>query len=72
MVVPIGALSYDLTLEAMRRLAARIAKMTADYREPGHPIDINFTLEPEYLRAAAEVSREGCVASSRRKADCYA
>lgn len=55
---PSETLSYDTTLEAMRRLAARIAKITADYREPGHPIDINFTLEPEYLRAAAEVSRE--------------
>jgi hypothetical protein len=55
---PSETLSYDTTLEAMRRLAARILKITADYREPGHPIDINFTLEPEYLKAATEVSRE--------------
>jgi len=42
----------------MRRLAGRIAKITADYNHPGHPVDINFALEPEYLRAAAEVTKE--------------
>ena len=55
---PSKTLSYDTTLEAMKRLAERIAKITADYTDPGHPIDINFALEPEYLRAAAEVTRE--------------
>jgi L-alanine-DL-glutamate epimerase-like enolase superfamily enzyme len=54
---PTKTLSYDTTLDAMRQLAERIAKITADYKEPGHPIDINFALEPEYLRAAAEVTQ---------------
>jgi L-alanine-DL-glutamate epimerase-like enolase superfamily enzyme len=54
---PSKTLSYDTTLEAMRRLAERIRKITASYSEPGHPIDINFALEPEYLRAAAQVTR---------------
>jgi L-alanine-DL-glutamate epimerase-like enolase superfamily enzyme len=55
---PSKTLSYDITLEAMKRLAERIRQIAAEYRAPGHPIDINFTLEPEYLRAAAEVTRE--------------
>lgn len=55
---PSKTLSYDTTLDAMRRLAGRISKITAAYNQPGHPIDINFALEPEYLRAAAEVTRE--------------
>jgi L-alanine-DL-glutamate epimerase-like enolase superfamily enzyme len=55
---PSKTLSYDKTLEAMKRLAERIRKITAEYNDPGHPIDINFTLEPEYLKAAGEVTRE--------------
>ena len=55
---PSRTLSYDATLGAMKSLAGRIAKLTSDYREPGHPIDINTALEPEYLQAAAEVSRQ--------------
>jgi L-alanine-DL-glutamate epimerase-like enolase superfamily enzyme len=55
---PSKTLSYDATLDAMKALAARIARITGGYREPGHPIDINCGLEPEYLKAAAEVSNE--------------
>lgn len=55
---PSKTLSYDTTLDAMKRLAARIGKITTEYSEPGHPIDINFALEPEYLKAAAEVAKE--------------
>jgi L-alanine-DL-glutamate epimerase-like enolase superfamily enzyme len=55
---PSKALSYDSTLEAMKRLAGRIGRITTDYTEPGHPIDINFALEPEYLKAATEVTQE--------------
>jgi L-alanine-DL-glutamate epimerase-like enolase superfamily enzyme len=55
---PSKTLSYDTTLDAMKRLAKRIAKITEDYTEPGHPIDINFVLEPAYLQAAEEVTRE--------------
>jgi len=43
---------YDQTLTEMRELAAQIEKITNGYREFGHPVDINFTLEPEYIRAA--------------------
>jgi L-alanine-DL-glutamate epimerase-like enolase superfamily enzyme len=52
------ALPYDVTLAAMKGLAARIASITRDARVSGHPIEINVALEPAYLKAAAEVSRE--------------
>jgi L-alanine-DL-glutamate epimerase-like enolase superfamily enzyme len=55
---PSKKLSYDATLSAMKRLAERIQKITAGYTEAGHPIDINFILEPEYLKAATEVTQE--------------
>jgi L-alanine-DL-glutamate epimerase-like enolase superfamily enzyme len=55
---PSKTMSYDTTLNAMKALAVRISKITNDYREPGHPIDINCALEPEYLKAAAEVSKQ--------------
>jgi L-alanine-DL-glutamate epimerase-like enolase superfamily enzyme len=55
---PSKTLSYDTTLEAMKRLASRVGKITESYAESGHPIDINLELEPEYLKAAEEVTRE--------------
>ena len=55
---PSRALSYDQTLAAMKALSARIAKLTNDYKQYGHPIDINVALEPAYLQAAAEVGVE--------------
>lgn len=54
---PSKRMSYDQTLEAMKVLAGNIQNITANFKEPGHPIDINVTLEPEYLKAANEVSR---------------
>ena len=55
---PTHTMSYDKTLAAMKALAARINWITADYKEFGHPIDIFWALEPAYLNAAAEVSKE--------------
>ncbi len=55
---PSRTMPYDITLNAMKKLAARISDVTAAYKEYGHPVDINTALEPEYLKAAAEVSRE--------------
>jgi L-alanine-DL-glutamate epimerase-like enolase superfamily enzyme len=55
---PSRALDYNATLGAMKALAERIAKLTNGYREYGHPIELNFQLEPEYLKAAAAVSEE--------------
>jgi L-alanine-DL-glutamate epimerase-like enolase superfamily enzyme len=53
---PSKLMSYDVTLGAMKELAERIARITADCRETGHPIDINVALEPEYIKSAAEVT----------------
>lgn len=55
---PSRTMSFDTTLGAMKAHAERIRKITADYHEPAHPIDINVALEPEYLRAAQEVSKQ--------------
>ncbi len=53
---PSRVLSYDATLGAMKTLVERIARLTQDHQEAGHPIDLTWALEPEYLHAATEVS----------------
>ncbi|HUU12948.1 MAG TPA: enolase C-terminal domain-like protein [Terriglobia bacterium] len=55
---PSRAMSYDTTLGAMKALAARLAKLTTAFKDAGHPIDINTALEPAYLQAAEDVSKE--------------
>lgn len=55
---PSKEMSYATTLQAMQVLAERIRAITAGFREPAHPLEINHQLEPEYLKAAAAVSRE--------------
>lgn len=51
-------MGYDATLRAMRVLSARLARITGDCGEMGHPIDLNLVLEPQYLKAADEVTQE--------------
>src|SRR5215207_2693801 len=60
---PSREMSYETTLGAMKRLAEKIARLTGEYREYGHPLDLNHVLEPEYLKAAGEISRELKLAS---------
>jgi len=55
---PSKTLSFSATLEIMKELAGRLAGLTADSRDFGHPLEINHGLEPEYLRAAAEMQGE--------------
>ena len=55
---PSRTLSYEQTLNTMKALSARIETLTNDYKEYGHPIDINVELEPAYLKAAAELTVE--------------
>ena len=55
---PSTTMSYDTTLGAMKTLAAHISKITAAYGQFGHPIDLNRALEPAYLQAAADASKE--------------
>ncbi len=52
------AASQEQGLGSMRTLADRLARITGACTDSGHPIDLFRVLEPEYLRAAAEVSRE--------------
>jgi len=54
---PSKVLGYDDTLRAMKALTERIARITADCGETGHPIDLAWGLEPAYLKVADEVSR---------------
>jgi L-alanine-DL-glutamate epimerase-like enolase superfamily enzyme len=55
---PSKVMSYDDTLNAMKALVERIAKISGAYKEAGHPIDLTWALEPAYLEAANEVSRQ--------------
>jgi L-alanine-DL-glutamate epimerase-like enolase superfamily enzyme len=55
---PSKQLRYADTLGAMLAVADRVARITADCREAGHPIDLNHALEPAYFRAAEEVTAE--------------
>jgi L-alanine-DL-glutamate epimerase-like enolase superfamily enzyme len=55
---PAPDIPYETTLAAMKTLAGRIARVTSGFREYAHPLDVNFALEPEYLKAATETSRE--------------
>jgi L-alanine-DL-glutamate epimerase-like enolase superfamily enzyme len=50
-------LSNAVKNDAMKALAAEIARVTGAYKEFGHPLDINWDLAPLYLKAAAEVSQ---------------
>jgi L-alanine-DL-glutamate epimerase-like enolase superfamily enzyme len=55
---PSRVLSYDGTLGAMRALAERIAVITGDFKDSGHPVDLGHSLEPLYLEAGKQVSKD--------------
>lgn len=55
---PSREMSYDTTQNAMRVLGRRLVALTNQYRDFGHPIDINTALEPAYFETAKEVSQE--------------
>ena len=55
---PSATMPYDRTLGAMKTLAESIAKLTRAYTDYAHPIDLNWDLEPAYLKAAAAISGE--------------
>ena len=55
---PSRVLDYDATLTAMKTLVERIDSIVGHCTEVGHPIDLAWTLEPEYHKAAAEVTTE--------------
>jgi L-alanine-DL-glutamate epimerase-like enolase superfamily enzyme len=53
---PSQTMTYETTLGAMKDLAGRIAAIVNDCTEAGHPLDFSHLLDPEYLKAAAQVS----------------
>ncbi len=55
---PAPNVGYDVTLGAMKALAEKIAGITRGFTEYAHPLDVNHALEPEYVKAGAEVTRE--------------
>lgn len=55
---PSRSLTYDDTLGAMKALTERIATLTAAHREYGHPIDLTWALEGQYIEAARAVDAE--------------
>lgn len=55
---PSRTLTYEQTLSAMKRLAECVGDITRDCRETGHPIDLTWAMEPEYLTAGDAVGRE--------------
>jgi L-alanine-DL-glutamate epimerase-like enolase superfamily enzyme len=55
---PSKKLSYEQTLAAMKAVVERVAKITAAHKDYGHPIDLTWALEHQYLDAAAELSRQ--------------
>jgi L-alanine-DL-glutamate epimerase-like enolase superfamily enzyme len=59
---PSPVLSFADTQGAMKTLAKRISTLTGGYKEYGHPIDLNWALEPAYLKAAEEITRESKLA----------
>lgn len=59
---PSRVVPYDATLAAMKTLAERISTLTAGYKEYGHPIELNWAVEPQYFKAAAEITRESQLA----------
>lgn len=55
---PTKTMTYETTLQAMKVLAERIRKITAEHPDYGHPIDLNCNLEARYLQAATDVSSQ--------------
>src|SRR6266852_1420521 len=46
---PAPDIPYETTLDAMKQLAHKIARITRGFPDYAHPLDINQALEPEYL-----------------------
>ncbi len=55
---PAPNVEYAVTLGAMKALAEKIAGITRGFTEYAHPLDVNHALEPEYVKAGTEVTRE--------------
>ena len=55
---PSKTLKYEQTLAAMQTLAGKMQRIMAGCKEYGHPVELNYLIEPEWLKAAGtEVSK---------------
>src|ERR1700693_263483 len=52
---PAETLGYDQTLAAMKAVVERVAAITRGCTEIGHPIDLTWAMEHEYVKAAAAI-----------------
>lgn len=52
---PSRKLGYEQTLGIMKTLAERVAVITSQCQEAGHPIDLTHQLEPLYVQATEQV-----------------
>ncbi len=52
---PSKTLTYDQTLTAMKAVVEQVAKITRGCTESGHPVDLTWALEHEYLQAASAI-----------------
>jgi L-alanine-DL-glutamate epimerase-like enolase superfamily enzyme len=59
---PSKTMTYDQTLEAMRAVVDRVAAVYRGYGGFGHPIDITWEIEHEYIREAEAVGKQLSVA----------
>jgi len=55
---PSKTLAYEQTIAAMKAVVERIAKIMLGCTEAGHPIDLTWALEHEYITAAAQVAAD--------------
>ena len=55
---PSKSMTYDQTLDAMRAVVEKVAGVYRGYAEYGHPIDITWALEHEYVREAEQVGKQ--------------
>src|SRR5262245_9923075 len=55
---PSKTLTYDQTLGAMKAVVERIARILRSCTTSGHPIDLSWALEHEFIKAAAAVDGE--------------
>jgi L-alanine-DL-glutamate epimerase-like enolase superfamily enzyme len=54
---PSAKLSYDQTLDTMKALDARIRAIMAAQKTYGHPIDLMWALDPDFLQASREIEK---------------
>src|SRR5262245_45335294 len=54
---PSRAMSYQQTLDTMKAVTERVADVYRGHKRPGHPIDITWMVEHEYIKQAAEVGK---------------